>query len=714
MKRPEILAPAGSLPVALAAFDAGADAVYAGMKKFNARERGDNFSSDEMARLIAYAHGIHKKVYVTFNTLVKESEIEDVASALAELNRIRPDALIVQDLGVVRMIRYYFPNLTIHASTQMALHDSEALAVAAEMGISRVILERQITLEEIRRMVLPPGLELEVFIHGALCCCLSGICLFSSWMGGFSGNRGKCKQPCRRLFRGDGSGKEAFYLSTRDLAAESLIPELTELGVASFKIEGRLRKADYVSRVVKMCRGLVDGTGDDIPDAEESSEPCSRELSLGFYTAESAKKLIRSEAPGGIGMVCGRIRNVLSGSFDVDLSSRIHVGDKLRVQSPRGGEARAMTLLDMTVNGRRVLKAFPGQRCRIASPGRDIAEDGIVYKIGETHDAMTKRCAALPPWKPSLDVRLLLTKNGLDAECLDRVWHCDLNLADAANCPVDPAALAEAFSVTGNAPLSAGTITARVEGSFFLPLGQRKELRKQFWAWAADVFPEHFFRLESERCRARLLADHENFSRRRIPFEPSTTEYPEALDNNQECLLPFFTPEDRLDELKNRIADAYWKKGVRMFRATSLAHFRMLRPYPGIVIRTFAPLPICNSFAVAEIASLGASGYQAHLELGKEDLNLLRDFSVLPPELLIYGRPILLATRASLGETIRLSTQTERFQVKKEDVLTVLIPETPLRIPALPGFHLLIDKRNSPASTGEPLPGAFNFDRGLA
>ena len=180
----ELLAPAGNMASALAAFDAGADAVYCGLKQFNARERSENFTVREMAKLIEYAHRNGKRVHVTFNTLVRESELLSAAESLAVLTDLRPDAVIVQDIGIVSVIRDFFPDLVIHASTQMGIHNSAGLESACAMGVKRVILERQVTLGEISAMTgngtrLP--LELEVFVHGALCCCLSGSCLFSSW-----------------------------------------------------------------------------------------------------------------------------------------------------------------------------------------------------------------------------------------------------------------------------------------------------------------------------------------------------------------------------------------------------------------------------------------------------------------------------------------------------------------------------------------------------
>ena len=251
----ELLAPAGNLECALAAFDAGADAVYCGLKRFNARERTENFSFDEMSRLIAYAHRLSRRVYVTFNTLVKEDELDEAAQELARLEELRPDAVIVQDLGVVRIAREYFPKLVLHGSTQMGLHNSAGLAFAKDLGLSRVILERQTTLAELEKIMrTKPPVELEIFIHGALCVCHSGQCLFSSMVGGRSGNRGECAQPCRLPYNG---GK--YPLSLKDNCLAGHIPELIDAHVASLKIEGRMKGPDYVGPVTAVYRRLLDG-----------------------------------------------------------------------------------------------------------------------------------------------------------------------------------------------------------------------------------------------------------------------------------------------------------------------------------------------------------------------------------------------------------------------------------------------------------------------
>ena len=361
----ELLAPAGNALAALAAYDAGADAIYAGLPKFNARERGENFSPEDMAKIIDYFHRGGKKVYVTLNTIVKQTELAEVAEYLAMLDEMRPDALIVQDLGILRMMREFFPSLRIHASTQMGFHNSAGLELARELGVRRVILERQITMDELRKLSRC-GMELEVFVHGALCCSLSGQCLFSSWLGGASGNRGRCKQPCRRRYFGrNGNG---FFFSPRDLCMIEHLEELRELGIASLKIEGRLRQPDYVANAVAAYRLMLDAPADAdraklLGEARNLlSRTCGRKWSTGFYDPRPAEPLISQASIGAAGLLLGAIDEVAPGGFAFTTGKKLHVGDRVRVQPLSGEEGTAFTVTKMFVERAPSFKAKAGDR----------------------------------------------------------------------------------------------------------------------------------------------------------------------------------------------------------------------------------------------------------------------------------------------------------------------------------------------------------------
>lgn len=665
-KLPELLAPAGNLNTALAAFDSGADAVYAGLKKFNARERGENFSADEMGRLISYAHGIGKKVYLTFNTLIRDSELREAADSLAELHYLGPDALIVQDIGIAAAIRRFFPGMKIHASTQMAIHNSAGIRTAAEMGCSRVILERAVTLEELRIIAEHSPLELEVFIHGALCCSLSGICLLSSRIshGDASGNRGKCRQPCRMLYRDD-SGKEGFFLSTRDLCGIGLVPEMIRLGVSSLKIEGRLRKADYVSGVVKAYRLVLDHPAD--PEAVKEAyrildRTCSRERSLGYYTKESAEKLIRSDAPGGIGQIRGRVIRAGKDSFTAELSAGIHVGDNIRVQSVNGDDAQAFTVLDLSTSAGKVKAVPAGCRCTIGAPNRNIAAGGIIYRIGYTHDTMERRIGNLPPFKPEFPMNMKLDGTRFSADVNGKHFERELILSGSEKHPVNETVLKDAFDSMGNLPFRIRAEHIAVEGEWFLPRSVLKELRRDFKAWAEKELPEDSFRDRSLKCAENMIR------------HVRTMKFKGGIPRVGGMELPFFTPEPELDrlakEVKRRIA-----AGGKTFLASNLSHFQLKKKFPEIFLKTMPPFPVSNRLAAEEAARLGAAAVHAHVELPPEEKRSLADGSPIPVEE-YEGNPVLLATRAEVrAKGCLTASNGMRFRLEKRNGFTCVLED---------------------------------------
>ncbi len=241
-----------------AAFAAGADAVYAGTDRFSARSFAKNFSMDEMTEAVDYAHLAGRKLYLTVNILMKEHEIMDeLYDLIAPLYERGLDAVIVQDFGVVRFLHQYFPSLPIHASTQMSITSAAAARVLSRYGVTRIVPARELSLSEIRKIREQTGLEIESFVHGAMCYAYSGKCLFSSSMGDRSGNRGSCAQPCRLLYRTD-KGDPSYLLSMHDMNVLPKISQLIDAGISSFKIEGRMKDAEYVSSVTGLYRKYVD------------------------------------------------------------------------------------------------------------------------------------------------------------------------------------------------------------------------------------------------------------------------------------------------------------------------------------------------------------------------------------------------------------------------------------------------------------------------
>ena len=254
--RLELLAPAGDTESFFAAVNQGADAVYLGLPAFNARIRAENFNYDNLKEAIEYAHFHNVKIYITVNTLVKNSEFTDFLESVKRAVELKADAFIVQDLGVVSVLKKCFPNIVLHASTQMGIHNLLGAKEAESFGIKRVVLSRETRLEDIKEIKQNTSLELEFFVQGALCVCFSGNCYFSSLALGKSGNRGLCAQLCRHSY--SYNGKEGYYLSARDLSLLKNLKALRDAGITSFKIEGRLRRSGYVAEAVSVYREALD------------------------------------------------------------------------------------------------------------------------------------------------------------------------------------------------------------------------------------------------------------------------------------------------------------------------------------------------------------------------------------------------------------------------------------------------------------------------
>ena len=263
----ELLAPAGNFEALKAAVEAGADAVYLAGSNFGARAYAGNFSPEELTKAVRFAHLRGVAVHVTVNTIVADSELDSLAEYLSFLNEVGVDAILVQDLGVAALAKRVAPKLILHASTQMTVHSLEGVQFLENMGFSRVVLAREMTLPEIEYICANSEAEIEIFMHGALCVCYSGQCLMSSMIGARSGNRGRCAQPCRlpyELIDENGTdlleGKAGTYLlSPKDLNTLELLPKLIAAGVDSLKIEGRMKRPEYVAVVVETYRAALDG-----------------------------------------------------------------------------------------------------------------------------------------------------------------------------------------------------------------------------------------------------------------------------------------------------------------------------------------------------------------------------------------------------------------------------------------------------------------------
>ena len=422
--RPELLAPAGHWDALRAAVANGADAVYFGLEGFNARARATNFKRAELTQVLDYLHARNVAGYVTLNTLIFPGELDDVARYLEALAHAGADAVIVQDLGLIRLIRRMVPTLPVHASTQMTQTEAGGIEWLRSLGVARVILARELSLNEIEQITGATPMALEVFVHGALCISYSGQCLASAALCERSANRGVCAQACRLPYelivdgRPQALGDRSYLLSPQDLAAHAHVARLCALGIAAFKIEGRLKSADYVAAATRVYRSALDAAIDGRPfgltalQTAELDQGFSRGLTPGFLEGVDHQRLVQGRSPKHRGALVGVVRDTTSRSVIVELSrapdtaaaASIKPGDGLvfddghPARDEPGGRVFSVKPVDPPAPGRRPGRkdpspAIPLHRVELTFGPGDVALGAIAVgsRVWKTDDPVVRR-----------------------------------------------------------------------------------------------------------------------------------------------------------------------------------------------------------------------------------------------------------------------------------------------------------------------------------
>ncbi len=390
-KRVELLAPAGNYQAMLGAFHAGADAVYLGGDKFGARAYADNFTQEEIVKALRYAHFYGKRIYLTVNTLVKENEFKQLYEYLSPLYEASLDGVIIQDLGVWQYIRETFPDMPLHASTQMTITGIRGAAFLEEIGAQRIVPARELSLCEIRQMKEQTGLELECFIHGAMCYCYSGQCLFSSILGGRSGNRGRCAQPCRLPYQireslGADAGKAQYPLSLKDMCTVEYIPQLIEAGIDSFKIEGRMKKPEYAAGVTAIYRKYIDAyyanTSQNYQVTKEDKNRLRNlyirsEIQTGYYERHNGKEMITFGKPSYLGSDDRLLQEIANQYLSGEKKKPVALKGVFRVGEP------AMLQLEADFQGKKMVQTSYGEIVQQAT-GKPMDKESLIKRLSKT------------------------------------------------------------------------------------------------------------------------------------------------------------------------------------------------------------------------------------------------------------------------------------------------------------------------------------------
>ncbi len=506
---PELLSPAGNFLCAKAAVENGADAVYFGLEcGFNARARADNISMQTLPELMALLHGRGVKGIVTLNTLVFSDEIPKFELLVRDVARAGVDAVLVQDVGMARLIRAVCPDLDIHASTQLTMTSAETIAEIHDLQIQRVVLARELSLDEIRQIAAQTTLELEVFAHGALCVAYSGQCMTSESLGGRSANRGQCAQACRLPYQliCDGRlvdlGEQQYLLSPQDLAAFELLPELIRAGVACIKIEGRLKTPEYVANITRRYREAIDAavkTGEVCFSAdvvEEMELSFSRGFSPGWLHGCDHKMLVPGTSSAKHGVHLGQVIGVQQDRVTVELSRAVRPGDGIVFDGDRFlGEQQGGRVYEIWKSNRKAASAESGETVALAFAYGNVDMNKLQpgQRVWKTDDPqLTKRlrrtfAGQLPLSKLPVSLHVKAAAGSILTVTARVKGHVitvesDERLAVARRHPITSEVLTQQFSRLGNTCYCLASLTARIEGEPMVPLSVLGGIRHQLVA----------------------------------------------------------------------------------------------------------------------------------------------------------------------------------------------------------------------------------------
>ena len=552
MNKIELLAPGGNLDGAMAALENGADAVYCGLQEFSARKSAKNFSMEQISRLREWTFENSKKVYITLNTILKEEELPRMMDYLYHLESLKVDSIILQDPGLARIIKWNFPGLPLHGSTQMGVHNLSGLQVLKEIGFSRVVLPREMTINEMAAFRKDlPEMELEVFIHGAQCYGFSGMCLASGMLLGRSANRGECGQVCRTWF--DRDKDRGYFLSSTDLWAGSRVLELEEIGITSLKIEGRMKSPAYAAAASQYYRAILEKRPPEEIEAREKTlrVTFSRNSGIGHLKSAKGQTMVDREFPGHRGLLLGKTLGGKGQSLSIETSIELYKRDGLMFVTPRG-EARSFSL---ELKGK--TKLGPG-KVNIPLPFRAPPKGTELFKI-QSHDFHTKTLneQSLPIYKKPLAAQLRMSQNTATLEVPEYQFRKEFPLVSETSTgdrgPEEK--IRNEFLKSAHYDFILSSL--EIEGddvdlkSRFIPPAVLKKLRRDIYS-SLDAALQQHKDMRLQELEKKLMEDAAGLNRVKKKLPPRKKIDPEG------SLLPVLTPGSLLSFPPAVVDDQPW------------------------------------------------------------------------------------------------------------------------------------------------------------
>ena len=701
--QPELLSPVGTWNSLYAAVQNGCDAIYVGGKDFNARKRADNFSTAELKEVIDYAHLRGVQVYITVNVLYKETEIEDGLDFISQVYDYGADALIVQDLGIAKLINQYFPDIELHASTQMNIHNISGVKTLERLGFNRVILAREVTLEEIKEINNETDLKIESFVHGALCISYSGQCLMSSLIGGRSGNRGRCAQPCRMPYtlidRDSGEViaedfKKDHLLSPKDINTLEIIPDLIAAGIDSFKIEGRMKRPECTALVTRMYRKYIDRFSNDQDNYQVDAKDQKKLAQIfnrngfipGYYQGQDNLDLISYQRPKNWGLKIGEVTNYNSQTkqCQIKLKETVTEGDGIEIWTQQGDNI-GLTLSEFEYVGPDIITV---------KINRGVSSGAAVYKTSD-YQLLKKLAASYqqPDTIKEIEVYAKITaeiRQPLKIELWDQDGYfvtkeLDFTVEAAKNQPVTRKDIAEQLRRLGDTPYSLKQLNFAIDDQIFIPISKLNQLRREaveklnqtriegytpsqrrnkykggeLTITSSHSQPRSEMKLHAAVSNRQQLETVLNTKIERVYYplqDLAVAQFKEIIANkgNTEVFLqlPRIAKDEELTAAKAKL-ERLDQNNVSGYLIPQLGALELVKNHNKILAADF-PLNLFNSWSLNLLQELGFTSAAVSPELTLEEIENLATKQELATEVIVYGYlPMMVSEYCPIGAVER-------------------------------------------------------------
>ena len=648
MKKVELLAPAGNMENLKYAVMAGCDAVYLGLKKFGARAFSSNFSDSEFIEAVNYCHLYGVKVYVTLNTIIYDYEVEDFLKTVDFIHKNNADAVLIQDLGMLDLVRKTYPNLEVHASTQMHIHNLDGVKVLEKLGIKRAVLARETSIDTIKYIKENSNIELEVFVHGALCVSYSGECLMSKFIGGRSGNRGECAGACRLSYdvvdcNNNILNKNKYPISTKDLNTIYYIDKLIESGVASLKIEGRMKSKEYVYMVVKLYRDTIDNyykTGKVIVNEDDLlklKKIFNREYTKGFLFNINNNELINSYRPNHMGVNVGKVLNYKNGYATILLTDHVSIGSGLRVLSKNNKDV-GILVNEFYKNNKLVKDAYKNDIISIKVHDKVFKDDIVVItndkSISNSIEDYIKnnKRKVLISGKVSCKLGIITLEV---SDGINKVVVSSNNVFKSINKSTTKEDISDKLNKLVNTVYKFNSLEIDIDSNLFIPLKEINGLKNDMVMLLND---KRLYKINY--VKSKYYIDLPDFKK-----EELITCYTNNINNLDKKYDIVYTDENCLP----RVIDKY--ENYNNVMIGELGGFNKCSN-----VTTDVSFNVVNSYAAAFLHSMGASCVTLSYEMTDTDIeNLVNSYinryNKRPNlELVVYGYPVIMCSKYSLNK----------------------------------------------------------------